>query len=221
MPDLARLITLPFCRVVTFGAWNESPRRRFAAYRCRAGSPRLLGHAVVDEFATLSSPVFLCPRPLAGKIYDAGISLAHRRDAEMDIDQGWPPLVLGVDQPAPGFTSKLEADWQQRLLEALQAPGDGEKPGRSDGFVGRDAGQDRLEWARVATADVLVTSAPLLPKQLARLCETSPLPFAVAVSTAEVLVRSPDGRPRSVAVASEGRLQGLLSASKALLPGRG
>ena len=124
MPSRARLVTLPFCRVVMLGEWDEPPRRRFAAYRCRGLPPRVLGHAVIDEFATLSSPVFFCQRALAGKIYDAGITLAHRRDPDMAIDQGWPPLVIAESSSPPQTAPELPVDWQQRLLGALRAPAD-------------------------------------------------------------------------------------------------
>ncbi|MGB6335620.1 MAG: hypothetical protein WBG96_08410, partial [Thermoanaerobaculia bacterium] len=77
------LISLPFCRLLMVGEWNPPPQRFFAAYQRKGDYRWLLGHAVIDEFATISSPIFLAPRSLLGKIYNAGLSLGHKRDHEM------------------------------------------------------------------------------------------------------------------------------------------
>ena len=58
----------------------------------------MMGHAVVDEFATVSAPLFFSPPDQLGKIYNAGISLGHRRDPELGLDQGWPPFCAGIPE---------------------------------------------------------------------------------------------------------------------------
>jgi len=208
-----RIVDVAFCRAALFGSWNEPPRRRYAAYRCREGSPRLLGHPVVDEFATLSSPLFVTPRALVGKIYDSGLSLAHRRDAEMAIDLGWPPLVVGLDAPAP----VLPADWEAVLRSALEAPAaPGDPLAGADAFARRTVGTYELQLARFGTADLLATSAPLLPKQLARLCETSSQPLSIAVAAGHPVLRSADARPLVVEVLSERRLGEILEVARGM-----
>lgn len=211
------LVTLPYCRVVLFGAWDESPRRRFAAYRCRMPLPRLLGSAVVDEFATVSAPVFFCPPPLAGKIYDAGLTLAHRRSSELGIDQGWPPLVVALEGAVTAPPPELPPSWQEDLLEVIQDPGGNMSEESVDAFESRVVGADRVYWARFGEADVLVTDAPLLPKQLGRLCEASPRAFAIAVSEGQAIVASDGGEPRIVRAVSEERLAALVTSVGAML----
>ena len=107
---------LPWCDVLLTERWDAPAGRWFAALRTRHGFRWLLGHVVVDEYGTLSSPIFFTPRPLLGKVYDAGISLAHRRDREMALDLGWPPLCVGVDAPAPS----LPMEWQRQTLDAIE-----------------------------------------------------------------------------------------------------
>lgn len=209
---MLRLVALPFCRVAMMAPWNEPAARRFAAYRCRDGFPRLLGHPVIDEFATLSSPV-LGPSALAGKLYNAGLSLGHRRDPEMGLDLGWPPLVVGLGRvPAP----ELPADWEEQLLAALAAaPGDGEPLAAADAFGRRQVGDWRLERVACGEAVLWATDAPLLPKQLGRLCEVSAEPFSCAVNT-RPLLRPADPALHTIAAVSERRLDELLAAAREL-----
>ncbi len=212
---MLRLITLPFCRVVMLAPWNEPPRRRFVAYRCRNAFRRLLGHAVIDEFATLSSPVLLGPAALAGKLYDAGLSLAHRRDPEMAVDLGWPPLVVGLDEPAPALPTR----WQDLLLEALASPVlESELTAGGDRRERRTLGLNWLERVDVGDATLWITDVGLLPKQLGRLCEVSARPFSLAVTLSQPVARLPAGRSATFTVAGEERLQRLLAAAGEMGP---
>ncbi len=115
---MLRVVSQPGCTVVMLDRWDAPPSRYFAAYRARGPQRWILGHSVVDEFGSISSPVFLAPRSLLGKTYNAGISLGHRRDPEMGLDLGWPPLCIGIDRPAPS----LPPDWETRLLTSICAP---------------------------------------------------------------------------------------------------
>jgi hypothetical protein len=208
---MLRLIALPFCSVVMIEPWNAPAHRYFAAYRSRARRGRLLGHSVVDEFATLSSPVFLAPRSLLGEIYNAGLSLGHRRDPEMAIDLGWPPLCLGLGEAAP----ELPGDWESRLQVALETPPQGGERNAESGAVRRrKAGDYELESVRVGEASVLVTTAPLLPKQLKRICDASPRQLAVAVATGNRIERSTDASPQRVTALSEVDLESLLEVAQ-------
>lgn len=201
--SMLKVVSLPFCQVVMLDEWNASASRYFVAYQARADARFILGHPVVDEFATLSSPIFLTPRPLLGKIYNAGISLGHLRDAEMALDLGWPPLCIGVDQPAP----RQPADWEHQLLQALQRPVDlnrGQEPMGSLESARFETHQlERYHWAN---ATVVAVSAALLPRQLNRVCEAVEAPIAVAVALGNRVGRSSKAVPQSVTAVSEKKL---------------
>ncbi len=255
-----RLVSLPFCRAVLAGGWNAPGERYFIAYRRERGFRVLLGHAVVDEFATFSSPLFFAPAPILGKIYDAGITLAHRRDPEMGIDFGWPPLCVGLDAPEPD----LPEGWEETLLRAIQVapePGEGDRPGsdgplrragplgqppgegdpgsdgplRGPGPLGHPPGQplgkplaasgdsevrtvavdgQRLSALRIGEARVLGTDVPLLPRQLARLCEAAPAAITLAFSTGNRVRRRPNASPNVVRCLSEARLVDVFDAAR-------
>ena len=83
---MIRLVTLPFCTVVMLDIWDAPPKQLCAAYRCSGFYPVALGHPVIDEFATISSPSSSLPGPYSGKIYNAGLHLGHQRDPEMGIN---------------------------------------------------------------------------------------------------------------------------------------
>jgi len=211
---MIRLVTLPFCTVAMLEDWNAPPGRYFAAYRCQGSYRWLLGHPVIDEFATISSPIFVTPRSLLGKIYDAGISLGHKRDPGMGIDLGWPPLCVGLDIPAPG----LPSGWESRLLGALEEPGSIEEAGAETIVVRRqDFGDDAVECVQVGEAAIVVTSAPLLPKQLSYLCEAASTAVVVAVSMGNRLESVVEGSPRTVNALSQDRMIALRGVVEELL----
>jgi hypothetical protein len=160
----------------------------------------------VDEFATVSSPLFIAPRALLGRIYDAGISLAHKRDAEMALDLGWPPLCAGIDRPAGDVPSDLEAD----LLALMTEPSaiSGARP-QLDLKFGRYA----LErWRFNDEVTVIGTDAPLLPQQLGRLCDMDESPLTVALAKGNRVMRPRDGRAQQFEAVSEGVLNELIAA---------
>lgn len=211
---MIRLVTLPFCTAVMLDVWNASPSRYFAAYSCSGSYRWLLGHPVIDEFATISSPIFLAPRSLLGKIYNAGLSLGHRRDPEMGIDQGWPPLCVGLGAPEPD----LPPDWEARLLDAVAAEGaSGEGAGDTLPIRRGRFGEHEVECLKVGEASIFVTSAPLLPKQLSYLCGAASSPVVVAVSMGNRLERVSEGEPRSVNALSRERLNALYEAVEEVL----
>jgi hypothetical protein len=194
-------------------AWNAAPHRYFAAYR-RRDDRRLLGHSVIDEFHTLSSPIFFAPHSLLGKVYDAGISLGHRRDPAMAIDQGWPPLCIGLEE---GLNEAAEppADWDHVLQAVIEEPaGRADTAWREPAVRRADVGPHHIEWVPIGEAGLFVTSAPLLPKQLGRLCEAAASMVSVAVSTGNRIQRAVRGAPLSVTALSENRLQELVRAAR-------
>lgn len=214
---LRDLIRLPYCEVLTAGPWNAPAGRWFAALRARHGFGALLGQAVVEEFGTISSPIFFAPRALLGRIYDAGITLAHRRDRELDIDLGWPPLCVGLDRPAP----KLEDGWQDELLAALERAGDGDGKGDGDERVRtRTVDGERVALVRFDDAgrgaSVVATTAPLLPAQLGRLCDLDDRALTIAYATGNRVVRQTGGAAQRIAVLSEKRFGRIAAAVEEL-----
>lgn len=198
--SMFRVVSLPFCQVVMLDEWDAPPSRYFAAYAARGSSRCILGHPVVDEFATLSSPVFLTPRPLLGKIYNAGISLGHLRDAEMALDLGWPPLCLGLDLPVPG----LPTAWETQMLEAIKNPSEDEP--ETGVLTAVRSPSHQVESYRLADIAVMALSEPLLPRQLLRLCEALKSPVSVVIALGNRIGRSKGGEPQVVRAVSEARL---------------
>lgn len=211
---MIRLVTLPFCTVVMLDVWDAAPSRYFAAYRCSGSYRWLMGHPVIDEFATISSPIFLGPRSLLGQIYNAGISLGHKRDPEMGIDRGWPPLCVGLDKPAP----ELPPDWEEGLLDAITTEeSHGEAAAGGPHVRRRTLGEHSVEYLRVGEASVVVTSAALLPKQLGYLCESVASPVVVAVSAGNRLEPVTAGSPHTVHARSQEKLAGLFTVVQELV----
>ena len=205
---MIKLVELPFCSVVMLDAWNAPPSRYFAAYRCRGTYRWLLGHPVIDEFATISAPIFLAPRSLLGKIYNAGISLGHKRDPEMGIDLGWPPLCLGLDEAAP----ELPSDWETRLL--VSRPDEWRCGAWSSPQGPR---RSRGRSLQLAAPLVVVTSAPLLPKQLGHLCEAASTSVVCDGLPGQQTRASSAGAPRTVEALSQDKLSSLYGVVEELL----
>ncbi len=197
---MLRVVSQPFCEVLMLDRWDAEPSRYFTAYSAHGATRWILGHPVIDEFATISSPIFITPRSLLGKIYNAGLSLGHKRDPEMGIDQGWPPLCVGLDVAAP----KLPTGWEDQLLDGVTSNRDlDERPGERTAVRRGILGYFEVECLRLGEATIAVTSAPLLPKQLSFLCQAASSPVAVAVSVGNRLEPVADGAPRSVEALSQ------------------
>ncbi len=199
-------VSLPYCTVLLPEPLDAGRGRLFAAYRARRGHRWLLGQGVLDEFGTLSSPVWLAPWELIGKMYDFGIAFGFRRDPELPLDGGWPPVCIGLDLAAP----PLPDAWEDELTRALERAGS--DPGSGDRVERRTVGARRLDRFTLAGVTVLETDAPLLPHQLGRLCDASSSAFTLAIATGQRLVRSSAGEPARLAAASEGVLAALTAA---------
>lgn len=200
------LLELPFCKVIRVGAWNDTAHRYFIAYRARNSFRQVLGLPVIDEFSTFSSPIFFAPIPLLGKIYNAGISLGHKRDHDMDIDLGWPPLCVGIDVPAP----ELPANWEQTVIAAIQDSSTASQPKEMSIEKIADYTMQKIV---VGETTVMATDAPLIQRQLRRLCETTSTPFTLAFATGNRIVRAKNAEPIDVRVVSEKVLDMLMSAA--------
>ncbi len=205
---------LPFCHAVLTEPWDAPAGRRFLAYRTRHGYRGLLGQGVVDEFATVSGPLFLAPEPLLGKLYDAGLALGVRRDPELPIDAGWPPFCAALDTPAPALPPR----WDVELSDALRRPA-WHLPETSTErrAVRLAAGRHALEVLRFGSrrerrVTVLGTDAPLLPAQLARLCDLDDAGLTIALATGNRLAAAAPGTTQSVAAVAEATLATLTEA---------
>ena len=199
------LLELPDCSVLRCERWDAPRGRWFVAYRARHGYRWLLGNGVVDEFATVSSPIFIAPQALLGVVYNAGISFGHRRDADMAIDFGWPPLCAGVDRPASGAGGSLEKD----LLALLTGSATPAAPGPE---LRTTVGGYELErWRFHDEVTVIGTDAPLLPQQLGRLCDTDTAPLTIALATGNRVTRQQRERPQEIKIASDEAVQNLVS----------
>ncbi len=210
---MLRVVSQPFCEVIMLDRWDAEPSRYFTAYSARGATRWILGHPVVDEYATISSPIFLTPRRLLGKIYNAGISLGHRRDHEMGLDLGWPPLCIGLEKPAP----ELPEDWEAKLLAAIMSSVEtsGVAPTAGELTRIRRNGHE-IDIFRLAGATVTAISTPLLPNQLSRVCEAMSTSVSVAVSLGNRIERSKEGRPQSIHGVSEATLHDILATAQDL-----
>lgn len=188
-------------------AWNAPRGRYFISYRALNNFRSVLGLPVIDEFATFSSPIFFCPTPILGKIYNVGISLGHKRDPEMGIDLGWPPVVVGYDAPAP----ELKESWEQELLEEIQKP-EGQRSRGAEEQITID--EYEVRKLQIGEGEVFATNAPLLPKQLQRITQLSNTPFSIAFSTGNRLTAQKNAAPLTVQAVSEAALGKILDALK-------
>ncbi len=199
------IIDLPYCKVIQIDPWNAPAHRYFIAYRTEGAFRQAIGLSVIDEFATFSSPIFICPHGILGKIYNAGLSLGHMRDPEMGIDLGWPPLCIGT----PGSDPVLPEGWERDLLQKSKSGGEeisskGDEERFVDGF--------QIQKTQIANVDVYATNAPLLPKQLKRICQLSSNPVSVAFSIGNKLTPQINATPVSVEALSEVVLNKFLGA---------
>jgi hypothetical protein len=155
---------------------------------------------------------------LLGKIYDAGISLGHRRDHEMSVDLGWPPLCIGVEGDAPS----LSEGWQAQLLDAITS-GASAVGTSAPKVQRREAGGDALDVLRFAATEragsvcIVACSAPLLPQHLGRLCDLDDSGLTLAFATGNRVTRQENARPQALTVTAESRLNALVDALAGML----
>lgn len=212
-------IETPYCLAVLTEAWNAPPGRYFLAYRARHGYRALIGNGVVDEFRTTSAPLFVCPTALLGKIYDAGMALADRRDVEAPLDQGWPPLCMGLD----GIDIELPASWRDEFLDTLAGNRQGSAVAWPVQAATAAVGDYEVEVLScggdepVARLRIVGTTAPLLPGQLERLADTDDSALTVAIATGNRVTRQKNAVPQALTAVSEATLDQLVAAARSLL----
>ena len=204
-PGMFEIIETSFCKVLMVEPWNASRGRYFISYRALNDFRSVLGLPVIDEFATFSSPIFFCPTPILGKIYNAGISLGHKRDPEMGIDLGWPPVVIGYQGVAP----ELKENWEKELLDEIVKAGEQGSRGAEEIVTVEDYEIRRLQ---IGECEIFGTNAPLLPKQLQRITQLSNAPFSIAFSTGNRLTAQKNAQPLVVTAASEAALSKIIDA---------
>ena len=186
-------------KAILVEAWNAPPHRYFLAWRSLGDFRPVMGLPVVQEFATFSSPIFFAPVPFLGKIYNAGITLGHQRGQDMDIDMGWPPLCVGVESDS----SDLPENWETKLLDQIKTPKENGNAQEVDGYL--------VQTVEIGQTSVYATNAPLLPRQLLRLCRHSKYPFAIAFATGNRITRQKNAAPVPLQAVSESQLQKLIA----------
>jgi len=188
---LFNVVSIPPFTAILIEKWNAPPHRYFLAYRALGDFRHVLGLPVVDEYATFSTPIFFGPIPLLGQLYNVGITLGHQRDPEMGIDQGWPPICVGIESDL-----KPESDWENKLLDAIK-------------MTKAVPQSSEISRSRIDKTDLFATNAPLLPRQLKRVCQISQMPFAIAFSTAN-RISGTKGKLLNIEVASEQEVDNLI-----------
>ena len=95
-------------------------RRLFIGRSAPGGDSALTGLQVLEDFGAFSSPIVLAPPAAMGKLYQGLLGYGFGRDAGLDIDTGWPPLILGVEDLNPPALLYHSAD-EVQLQAALRA----------------------------------------------------------------------------------------------------
>ena len=213
---LLDLVAAGGCRILRWEPWDAPAGRWFFSYRARADYRWLLGHAVVDEFATVSAPLFFSRPDQLGRIYNAGISLGHRRDPELGVDHGWPPFCAGMPLPEDG----LDAEPESAILSALLTPPKFSTPGGTTElhFQSEQLSDRTLEhWRFGNEISCFATDAPLLPRQLRRLCGVGDASLTLALSLGNRLLRLRNGEPGQVRSVPESVVGDLLKLADKML----
>ncbi len=97
-------------------------RRLHIGHWAADGGFPLTALQVVEDFGIFSSPIVLAPPAAMGRCYEGLLGYGLGRDAGLDLDTGWPPVVLGVeDLNPPGLVYRAAAEAQ--LQSALQSAG--------------------------------------------------------------------------------------------------
>lgn len=215
---LLRVVTTPYCQAVMLESWDAPPGRFFVDYRARHGYTAVIGNGVIDEFRTISGPILIAPAKIIGGVYDAGMLLADERDVELPIDQGWPPLTIGVAVAAPA----MQDGWEAGLLAVMQGAHNSDEFGLWQSRL-RATGDDKVkvEVLQCAlggrpVATVIVTNASLLPQQLGCLVDTDDADMTVAVATGNRLPRVAGGEMHAVDVVGESTLRSITQQLRAL-----
>jgi D-aminopeptidase len=93
------------------------------------------GAQVSEDFGTLASPIVLCNATSVGVTYDALITRGSRRDPTLPVDDGWPPVVIGIDD---GYLNDLRRRriGHDDVLRAVEGASDA-VPARGSVGIGR------------------------------------------------------------------------------------
>ena len=93
------------------------------------------GLEVAEDFGTFASPIVLCNATAMGTVYDAMITRGYQRDAELPVDDAWPPIVIGMDD---GYLNDLRRRrvGHEEVMRALDTASDA-APARGSVGIGR------------------------------------------------------------------------------------
>jgi hypothetical protein len=137
----------------------------------------LTGTQVLDEFGTMSGPILVVPEQILGSAYDAALTFAFDRDADLAIGSGWPPLVVGLDEDLGGAARGMDAADLAPLFRESERVSVAEGPVKL-GYATKKVGGTTIEAHAVVRRSstlesiclvVLVTDASIGPRELRRL----------------------------------------------------
>ncbi|HZF48476.1 MAG TPA: P1 family peptidase [Polyangiaceae bacterium] len=98
-------------------------RKLFLGGAADGGGSAFTGDHVAADFGTFSSPIVLCNATAVGIAYDALITLGHRRDPELPVDDAWPPIVIGLDDGYLNDLRRRRTSHDDVLRAVAQAEG--------------------------------------------------------------------------------------------------
>jgi hypothetical protein len=217
--ELIQVAESQHCQAMLFEDGDAGPGRFFVAYRSRHGFNAMLGNSVVDEFRTISGPILIAPSSMLGAVYDVGLRAADTRDPALPIDQGWPPLTVGIDVATP----EMPNDWKEQLLKAIRQQESDSSATWTNKTFSWHSDDYRLQVLECHVAEdhavtVVATDAPMLPQQLGRLADIDTAPLTIAVSVGNRLPRVAANVFHQVEVISEQQLSSLLAAAASYRP---
>ena len=137
-------------------------RKLFIGAYASGGGHEWTGMHVAQDFGTFSAPIVLCNATTVGIAYDALISFGHQREADLPIDNAWPPIVIGLDD---GYLNDLRErrithdDVLHTIASAKNQPGGNGNVGIGRGlcaFAGKGGVGEASRIANVNGADFTI-----------------------------------------------------------------
>lgn len=110
-------------------------RRLYLGRWAADGAFALTGLQVQEDFGVFSSPMLLVPPAAMGQVYEGLLAYGLGRDPGLDLDTGWPPVVLGVEELNPPALVHRQAI-EPQLRQALQRA-DAEAVAEGNAGIGR------------------------------------------------------------------------------------
>ena len=85
--------------------YADSAHRVFIGRYSVDGGDGMTALNITEDFGAIAAPIVLAPSAAVGRVYDALIGRGVAMDSGLPEDEGWPPVVVGVNDsslnPAP------------------------------------------------------------------------------------------------------------------------